>query len=196
MPIATASWFKNVTKKVRKKYGRQWGIVLSVAVPSFAVWILTGIWHGTGLDYVLWGLYWGILIISSEILQDKYSSWKAFLHVKEESFAYRVFATVRTFGLYCIGLMFIIPGTFAGAVGNVTRSAQDNMVIVVGVLLFGVIEVVLECFHTKGLSVREYIAGKNIFLRWAIYFGAIFVLIYLGRFGIGYNADAFIYAGF
>lgn len=196
MPIATASWFKNLVKKIRKKHGRQWGIVCSVAVPSFAVWILTGIWHGTGLDYVLWGLYWGILIIVSEIIQDKYKAWKELFHIKEEAFWYKVFTMARTFGLYCIGLAIIIPGSFAAVTGEVTRSALDNAVILIGVILFGAIEILLECFHSKGLSLRQYIAKQNIVIRWVIYFGAIFALVALGKFGIGYNADAFIYAGF
>ena len=24
-------------------------------VPLVIVWLLTGLWHGTGLDYILWG---------------------------------------------------------------------------------------------------------------------------------------------
>lgn len=196
MPIATAGWFKNMTKKVRKKHGRQWGVVLSVAVPSFAVWILTGIWHGTGLDYILWGLYWGVLIISSEILKDKFSAWKSLLHIREDARWYEIFTMVRTFCFYCVGLAIIIPGSFKNASADVTRSMQDNVVIVAGVFSFFVIELVLECLHRRGLSLRRYIAEKNIVIRWAFYFGAIFVLLYLGKIGAGYNADAFIYAGF
>lgn len=196
MPIATASWFKNAVKKIRKARGRQFGVVVSVAVPSFAVWVLTGIWHGTGLDYVLWGLYWGVLIVTAEILQDKFANWKSFLKIKEEAFLYKIFMTVRTFGLYCIGLLFIIPGTFAGVTGEVFRTTRDNVVIVIGVALLAAIEILLEVFHKKGLSLRQYIGKQNILIRWLVYFGALFVLVLFGKFGIGYNAETFIYAGF
>ncbi len=35
------------------------------------VWMLTGIWHGAGLNFLLWGAYYGILIIAEKKLSDK-----------------------------------------------------------------------------------------------------------------------------
>ncbi len=45
-------------------------------------------------------------------------------------------------------------------------------------------------------SVREAIANRNIVLRWAIYYGAIFAIIILGIYGVGYSASDFVYANF
>ena len=40
----------------------------------FVVWFLTGLWHGAGWNYVLWGLYWGfMLVIQKFIVRDKLS---------------------------------------------------------------------------------------------------------------------------
>ena len=30
---------------------------------TMIVWGLTGIWHGAAWNFLLWGLYWGVLIL-------------------------------------------------------------------------------------------------------------------------------------
>lgn len=36
------------------------------------VWILTGLWHGAAWNFVIWGLYFGILLIIEKVFLDKY----------------------------------------------------------------------------------------------------------------------------
>jgi len=36
------------------------------------VWLLTGIWHGNGLNFVIWGVVLGLLIISEKLFYGKY----------------------------------------------------------------------------------------------------------------------------
>ena len=43
-------------------------IVLNLAV----VWLLTGIWHGNGINYIIWGAVLGLLIILEKLLYGKY----------------------------------------------------------------------------------------------------------------------------
>ena len=38
----------------------------------FVVWSLTGIWHGAAWNFVLWGLYWGILIALEKIFLNRF----------------------------------------------------------------------------------------------------------------------------
>lgn len=35
------------------------------------VWFLTGLWHGASMNFVLWGLYYGVLIIIERLLPDR-----------------------------------------------------------------------------------------------------------------------------
>lgn len=32
------------------------------------VWLLTGLWHGAGVNFILWGLYYGILVVLEKLL--------------------------------------------------------------------------------------------------------------------------------
>ena len=36
------------------------------------VWLLTGLWHGAAWNFILWGLYFGILLILEKVFLDKY----------------------------------------------------------------------------------------------------------------------------
>jgi len=36
------------------------------------VWLLTGIWHGADYNFLLWGLYYGILLLIEKFVLDKY----------------------------------------------------------------------------------------------------------------------------
>ena len=36
------------------------------------VWLLTGLWHGSAWNFIIWGLYFGILLIIEKIFLNKY----------------------------------------------------------------------------------------------------------------------------
>jgi len=38
----------------------------------FVVWMLTGLWHGASWNFVLWGIYYGILLILEKFILKKY----------------------------------------------------------------------------------------------------------------------------
>jgi alginate O-acetyltransferase complex protein AlgI len=42
----------------------------------FVVWLLTGIWHGASWNFILWGLFWGMLIVLERLFL---SNWLAAL---------------------------------------------------------------------------------------------------------------------
>lgn len=48
----------------------------------FIVWLLTGIWHGAGYNFVLWGfVLWVILMLEKFFLQKYLDKWRVFSHI-------------------------------------------------------------------------------------------------------------------
>lgn len=43
-------------------------LVLNLAI----VWLLTGIWHGNTVNFVLWGLWWGIIVILEKLVLGRF----------------------------------------------------------------------------------------------------------------------------
>ena len=36
-----------------------------------AVWLLTGIWHGADWNFMVWGLYYGVILLLEKLLYGK-----------------------------------------------------------------------------------------------------------------------------
>lgn len=49
----------------------------------FIVWFLTGLWHGAAWNFIVWGLYYGVILILEKLFVGKYINrlWKPFQHI-------------------------------------------------------------------------------------------------------------------
>lgn len=72
MPVATSRWMMKINTKVKKNRGVNAYKLVSAALPLMIVWLLTGLWHGTGWNYVVWGIYYGTLIILGMVFEGKF----------------------------------------------------------------------------------------------------------------------------
>ena len=70
--------------------------------------------------------------------------------------------------------------------------SRDYVVLMLGMVGMFIMSVVRE----KGIDVRENISRKNIWIRWAIYYGLILLLLIFGAYGQGYVPVDPIYADF
>lgn len=59
MPVVTSPRMAKILQWAKKQFGARVGKSLMAVIPLAIVWILTGVWHGTGKAYVVWGVYWG-----------------------------------------------------------------------------------------------------------------------------------------
>ncbi|MCI0554335.1 MAG: hypothetical protein L0287_25595 [Anaerolineae bacterium] len=72
---------------------------LVLSIPPLATMLLSGVWHGTGLTYLLWGAMYGILIVIYQIL-GMGGNWKPVNLVKT------VLAWLVMFGFIVFGWLF------------------------------------------------------------------------------------------
>jgi len=211
LPVVTSGLLARITTKVKEKKGKELAKKVNSAIPPAVVWLLTGLWHGTGWNYIVWGVYWGVITISSTIFAKQYKKITETLHIDTTTSVYQCFQMLRTFLIFTIGRLITVPGTIRNTIvtiGQMFKSFnpwifwdgtlyqmgidfKDICVIIIGLLFVRKISMLQE-----NASVREMIAKRNIVLRWAIYYGAIFTIIIFGIYGSGYNASDFIYANF
>ncbi|MBZ9626463.1 MBOAT family protein [Clostridium sp. FP2] len=78
--ISLGSWFKEyVYISLGGNRVGKWKLIRNM----FIVWFLTGLWHGASWNFVLWGLYFGALILIEKLfLQKSMTRWpKAVRHI-------------------------------------------------------------------------------------------------------------------
>lgn len=218
-PVSMSRLCKTINKFTRKKWGKQASRALSSVIPAACVWIVTGVWHGAAACYVLWGIYHGILIILSAVLEVPIQRLNRFLHINTECFSFNLFRMIRTFILSTVGRIFF--ATSAGLAETVCILGRafnfrrlnlhtmwdeslytyglDRHNFTLAVILIGVVWVVSmlqEKFAKENLCIRDVIAKQNLVFRWILYLGLIGGIIVLGMYGSGYNAGAFFYGRF
>lgn len=211
MPLMISPKLIGLSKKLKDRFGMRASKAFMTIVPLSAVWLLTGLWHGTGWDFVVWGLSWGAIIICSSVFAPEIKKLSKLLHINTSTKSWAVFQTVRTFLLFTASRMITVPGDLAKTALIFSKIFTD----------FGVASLVDGTLYTLGLdrpnfilavvcililwgmsrmqlngSVRQKIADCNIVFRWAIYYAAIFSIIIFGIYGPGYDASSFVYMRF
>src|SRR5690554_945803 len=78
--ISLGSWFRDyVYIPLGGSRVGKWKFIRNI----FIVWGLTGLWHGASWNFVMWGLYFGVLLLIEKLfLQDMMFRWpKVFRHL-------------------------------------------------------------------------------------------------------------------
>ena len=61
-----------LTKAVKPRLGADVARALPAALGNILVFLLVGVWHGASMNYVLWGLYNGLILAASALLEPLY----------------------------------------------------------------------------------------------------------------------------
>ena len=211
-PVSLTNICKKITTKMRKKIGNYYGPLIASAIALFCVWLCNGIWHGSGWNYIFFGMYHFTLIILAKIFEPLFKKIQKFLHINTSKFIYGCFQIVRTSILVCIGELFFRADTlkaglemFGKIITNFTFNSftngkildlgldiQDFILIVLVIVFIFIISLLKE----KGIKIRESISKKNIVIRWTLYYALIFTIIIFGTYGLGYVPLNPMYANF
>ena len=213
MPVSVSKPVKDASKKVRKKFGSKAGKNVTTIAALIVVWICTGVWHGTGWNYVVWAIWQGGIIILSLLMEPYYGIAKTKLHINENSNVWKGFQMVRTFILTGIIPRVIVRASSLGAAATIFRNffadlngeaLLDGSLLNYGLtginfviaLISIAILIGVSILKEKDVSIRASIGKMNIVVRWTIYIAAFYSVVIFGIYGPGYDASAFVYMGF
>lgn len=209
MPIVSSSFLSKTCQKAKKTFGSRFARSLMSIIPLASVWILTGVWHGTGLNYIVWGCYWGLIIMISTVFAPEIKKLTSALNINTNSKYYSTFQITRTFLLYLGSRILTAPRDLTNSFEIIQRlftnfniwvlfdeslydlglDRKDFWVGIIAVLILWKISSMQE----KGIKVRDKIATYPLPLRWCIYYAGILAIIILGIYGSGHSGNDFVY---
>ena len=207
MPLVTSPTVSKMAYRIRQRFGKRTGKAFMSLLPLIVVWILTGLWHGTGLNYLLWGIYWGLIISFSTVFTKELKSLASMLHIDTEKKSWMLFRQIRTFLLFTFARFIVLEdaipiwrkikeGLYIGQLfdGTIYTLGISRPEFLITFLAIGIVWEI-SILQENG-SVRNLIADSNVVFRWLIYYIVIFVIIIFGYYGLGYNSADFIYMQF
>jgi alginate O-acetyltransferase complex protein AlgI len=158
--------------------------------------LIAGLWHGASWTFVLWGGYWGLLLVGHRILQPYMKRYGSpFRKILSRPYR-RVIKIIVTFNLVCLGWIIFRAETISKAWGMISGLFRLQGSVDPGkallLLIFTLPLIFIETLQL--LSGRDDLFG----IRWiprpvkAIIFAVLFYL--LAFYGI--STQSFIYAQF
>ncbi len=176
-------------------------------VNVLAVFALSGLWHGTGLTYLGWGLLNGMYIVAGDLLAPIRDRLVTLLHIDRDSFGHRVFQTVTTFALITIAWVFfraetvsdalyIVPRMFSPTVWVLTDGSLVKQGLSLAELLVALLAIaglgMYECLSMR-MDVLAALRRQHVLYRWTAYYALILAVVVFGHYGGTYNAADFLY---
>ena len=109
MPLAISPRMMNIAKWFKTHVGSRASKNVMTIIPTMIVWILTGLWHGTGYNYLAWGIYWGLLMILSIVFAPEIKKLTRLLRINTEARSWGVVQMIRTFIIFTFARLITIP---------------------------------------------------------------------------------------
>ena len=207
--ISLTSWFKDYLyiplggsrKGTARKY-----------MNKLIVFLVSGLWHGASLSFVVWGGLNGLYQIIGEVLRPLKDKLYPKLHVNRSHRLYKLGAGLVTFVLVDFTWIFFRAGNMTMALEMIRRMfslnnywiffdgticnaglGQKNMVLLILCLL---VLLAADLVKRKGICISHRLMQKSPWIRVALVVIALCVILTFGIWGRGYDATSFIYFQF
>jgi len=207
--ISLTSWFKDYLY-IPLGGGRKGQI--RKYINKIIVFLVSGLWHGASISFVVWGGLNGLYQIIGEILKPARDKMVQILHLNRESLGHKLIHIVGTFLLVDSAWIFFRAESFKEAIsiiksmcgianpwilfdGSLFLCGLDErnfrlMLVAILILLFA------DICKIKGIVIRNVILKQDYWFRCLFIAVTIVSILTLGVWGQSYNEANFIYFQF
>lgn len=174
------------------------------------VFLVSGLWHGASLNFIIWGMLHGIYHIAGSILKPIKKGLTERLKIRTDAFVYKLGQMLTTFILVDFAWIFFKADSFTGALkliknmfylnpgifidGSIFKLGLDRNNLLLA--LAGIGTVLAVNLLQRNHSLRSELSRGNIAVRWGVYLTAVLCILIFGIYGPGYNPQQFIYLKF
>ena len=175
--------------------------------------LVSGIWHGAGLNFVIWGGIHGILQVIDGLLSPVGKKINELTKAKTDSFGYRFGKGFITFVLVDLAWVFFRVTDFNLAVELLRRmfskpdlwvffdeglyklglDRRESNILFIAVLVLVVVDIAKK---KTGRSFGDIILSQPWWFRWCVIIALFFALLTFGVYGPSFHPVEFIYLQF
>lgn len=173
--------------------------------------LVSGIWHGSGWNYIIWGGLHGMYQVVGDIIAPFRQRVAQLFGLNKEKFSYKCLQVLTTFILVDFAWIFFRTADSASALGIIKQmfssfnpwiffdqslyqlglDQKDFGVMMISIILMIAVELV-----GKHYDFEEAIAKEHCVFTWAVFMAIILGILIFGVYGPGYAASQFIYFQF
>lgn len=213
-----------------KEFWRRWHITLSSFLRDYlyiplggsrcnkirhyfnimVVFLTSGLWHGAGFNFIIWGGLHGIYQVIGDVLKPIRKRFIDIFKIDTGKFGYKLFQVVYTFLLVNFAWIFFRADSFRkaitmgknmfyfnpwvfsdGSLYSMGMDSKDFWMSVIGIMMMLIINIL-----QRNRNLREKLSRQNLLFRWAVYIAGIMLLLIYGVYGPAYDYQQFIYSHF
>jgi D-alanyl-lipoteichoic acid acyltransferase DltB (MBOAT superfamily) len=194
--ISLSTWFNDYLFNPIVINNRQYG-KFAVVLGLFVTFLVSGLWHGAGWTYIIWGLLYAIAT-SYEFLTTKF---RKKMSKKIPSFIYDPASQALTFSFILFAFIFFRAHSVVDAVYVIKKASgiftfissaakgqlTSNLLQVISrfelLLSFALILFLLiaEWMQNKH-QLTTLFSRQSVYARWAVYYALIFMIVFFGFF--------------
>ena len=207
--ISLTSWFKDYLyiplggskKGILRKYFNK-----------MIVFMLSGLWHGAQLTFVVWGAINGLYQVIGEILMPIRKKVSDIIGINRNSEGFYALSAIATFALVDFTWIFFradslgraiyiiksilntenIWTLFDGSLYNCGLDEKNFRLMVIAVIIL----LIADILKRKGIRVREIILRQDGYIKCLVVSFSILLIMVFGKYGPAYDAVNFIYFQF
>ena len=195
-------------KICKEKCGKNIGKKVPFYISMSVLWFLIGIWHGgTGYYFIASAIIPFVLLTLSDLLKPVFENARNVLGNIVESFAYRVFQSVRTVLLICICWLFVCSNSTKNSFivikhcfYSITICNFNNNFNMFYLGKISILIMILGCLilffadylQNKNSSIFAYVDKKPVLFKYCVLYAEILTIMIFGKIGV----SQFIYFQF
>ncbi|MGG5485940.1 MBOAT family O-acyltransferase [Gaetbulibacter sp. PBL-D1] len=161
----------------------------------FLVFLVSGLWHGAAMTFIIWGAIHGVIIVVEKALSKQRKTIAQKLGFQTNTVSRKLFYITITFSIVCIAWVFFRANSLKDAFTIIENGLKLQWSQVLNFYELGLnaqefwtaffaitILVIFEWTHQK-ISFTKQLAAQPIVFRWTVYLIIVFTLIIFGVYG-------------
>ena len=176
------------------------------------VFLCSGLWHGAGWHYIIWGELNGFYQIVGDATKMIRLKINSLLKIDTALFSHRLLKALITFTLINISWIFFRANSVKESVEILVRIATkwdpwvlfDDTIFQLGLdskrlhmlLTSLAVLLIVDILIYKGISLVEWLQKQGLWFRWGVCLLFLFWILIYGSYGPGYDSSQFIYFQF